>query len=1286
VAKRPGTKNGTRRSSTPASKLNQSATQLQLPFGPIVNKEFLSNHWLDHRLPLEPEWDELTEQSKEAASKLAELWAREAKRVELYGDEAGLEEKFIQPVFEILGWNLKYQTFLQGREPDYALFATEEKLDAAIVAGRTNPDFWLHADVVADAKAWHVSLDRPVKESGRREYPPEQIEWYLDRSRCDFGILTNGRYWRLVPRDIDRSKPRFDTFLEVDLPALIARITQPRAQLPFLVHGPELDLFLQFYLLFSVHGFAAKGGRTPLIKRAVEGSSEYALGVSEELKERVFEALRLSIEGFLNFGPNGLLAERDMAECREQSLVFLYRLLFVLYAEDRGFLPYQKNEIYTRNRSLARFRNEIASKIDLMDRGLDKAGYSTTATNLWSELKALWDIVDTGHRRYDVPPYNGGLFSNAEHPFLDRCALPDSYTARIIDQLSRSIDRERPEVGFFRVDYRDLAIQQLGSVYEGLLELHPKYAINEMRVVQSKGTGEKFERVIDTSIETPKGFEPTDITYRPGQVYLTTDKGERRLYGSYYTPDQIVSHMIGETLGPVCKRIQTEIESELASAQGAEKAQDAVATVDNRLAFSERVLRLKVLDPAMGSGHFLIRACQYLAEEIATNPYSLEPREFDQRTDEASLLFWKRRVAEACLYGVDVNPMAVELAKLALWLETVATDAPLAFLDHHLQCGDSIIGARIAHLDTPPGGALVSGIFAREIASAIPQLLEPISAIRDLPSTSLENVKEKERLYRRRYRVAKERFQTVADAWCAAALEVDRDLATGTHYAALVQRSLVRRGGSDHEQGATHVQAALRSADVQPFHWELAFPEVFLDGSRRGFDVIIGNPPYDVLAEKEAGARVAILKKFVENDPTLEPSTRGKNNLYKLFICRALELLASDSYLSFIVPMPLLGDEQASGIREALLANGSFRRIDAFPQKDNVAKRVFRDAKLSTVVFVFHKHKTDTVSEEVFSAYRHPENVIDLQSPSLRMRVREIKLYDPANLTIVSCDQKDWDLAVRLGSHPGFKRLGTLCKSFQGEVNETTDKKYLYAEAAPGRRLVLRGANITMYSVRDASQGTPLYLDIQAFQAGKAKSTKAFHSRGPRIGFQRSAPQNNFRRVIAAYIPEGEFCFDTVSYVPFGSQTLVDLQLVLAVLNSTLIDWYFSIGSTNSKVNEYQFNILPFPSFTQHADANLAHQLKELLAREDHRQLVELVATSIDKGPFDLAIGELMISLAQDIRQSEDARGHVAKTERAHLGDRGNSLQTLLDSILFKLARFGDSEVSELRARLDAMA
>src|SRR5439155_26297927 len=147
----------------------------------------------------------------------------------------------------------------------------------------------------------------------------------------------------------------------------------------------------------------------------------------------------------------------------------------------------------------------------------------------------------------------------------------------------------------------------------------------------------------------------------------------------------------------------------------------------------------------------------------------------------------------------------------------------------------------------------------------------------------------------------------------------------------------------------------------------------------------------------------------------------------------------------------------------------------------------------------------------------------------------------------------------------------------QGEINETTNKKFLSKRPEDGP-LILRGANVCLYVVREASQGEEFHLCQKTFLDGKSETSKAYHSKVARAGFQRSSPQNNFRRIVAAMIEPGSFCFDTVSYVP-ASETKLPLQFIVGLLNSKLLDWYFRLGSTNSKVNEYQFNNLPCPIF-----------------------------------------------------------------------------------------------------------
>lgn len=195
--------------------------QTLLPFAHVRNRGLFSNHWFENRLPLEPEWSNAREAAVAAFDIVVELWKHERGRVELYGAEAALEHAFIQPVLEAIGWKIIYQTRLEGRGPDYALFISDEAKDAALRAERTSPEFWSSVEVVGEAKAWHIPLNKPTVVNNRREYPPQQIEWYLDRSRRDFGVSTNGGLWRLIPREREPHQRRFQTYLECDLAALL---------------------------------------------------------------------------------------------------------------------------------------------------------------------------------------------------------------------------------------------------------------------------------------------------------------------------------------------------------------------------------------------------------------------------------------------------------------------------------------------------------------------------------------------------------------------------------------------------------------------------------------------------------------------------------------------------------------------------------------------------------------------------------------------------------------------------------------------------------------------------------------------------------------------------------------------------------------------------------------------------------------------------------------------------------------------------------------------------------
>src|SRR5205085_11245776 len=315
----------------------------------------------------------------------------------------------------------------------------------------------------------------------------------------------------------------------------------------------------------------------------------------------------------------------------DNSLILLYRLLFILYAEARNLLPINDSDMYRENYSLRFIAHSIASNLDA------SRTLHPNRTDFYHYLKQLFGSINVGDPPLKISTFNGGLFDPRRHPFLEQYTIGDTRLQQAIDMLARTDANGSTHRHF--IDYRDLSVRNLGTIYEGLLEYHLE------------------------KIEARDGWS----------VDLLNDKGERKETGSYYTPDYIVKYIVDATVRP--------------------DLQSAVANVPNEKAKIEAVLAVKVLDPAMGSAHFLVEVTEYIARFLVELNIQAEGT-----TREADLAYWKRRVVQSCIYGVDLNPLAVELAKLSLWLSTVAKDRPLSFLDHHLRAGNSLVGARVTDL------------------------------------------------------------------------------------------------------------------------------------------------------------------------------------------------------------------------------------------------------------------------------------------------------------------------------------------------------------------------------------------------------------------------------------------------------------------------------------------------------------------------------------------------------------------------------------------------------------
>ena len=485
----------------------------------------------------------------------------------------------------------------------------------------------------------------------------------LTTGKLRWGILTNGARWRLYYQG---ARSVSEQFFEVDLPALLNLPGHNDGLFP-IAEAERHHWFKLFFLVFRREAFVivTTDPRT-FHQRAIEEGrfhEERVADISALVFQHVFPKLARSIAAAAPDAP--------LPEVREGALVLLYRLLFIFYAEDRDLLPI-RNARYDDYALRDRVRGDVGKRKDRDDI------FSTNAARYWLSIDDLCRAIDQGDPSIGLPPYNGGLFDRERTPLLGTIRLDDQIMADVIDALSF----ERTSAGRRYINYRDLGVQQLGSIYERLLE---------HEIVR----------------------EGSEIAFRPN-VFA------RKASGSYYTPDDLVGLIIRETIDPLVNSRVDDFNAKCSELATKGVSGEQRITRLKQLDPAEKLLELRICDPAMRSGHFLVNLVDYLADRMMMALADAEASEKDysspltERIDtmrktiinNAEERDWtlnvehlddrhivRRMVLKRCIYGVDKNPMAVELAKVALWLHTFTVGAPLSFLDHHLRCGDSLFGS-----------------------------------------------------------------------------------------------------------------------------------------------------------------------------------------------------------------------------------------------------------------------------------------------------------------------------------------------------------------------------------------------------------------------------------------------------------------------------------------------------------------------------------------------------------------------------------------------------------------
>ena len=661
--------------------------------------QLFTQYFLSDGIRHTPEWRASVEQP-EAFAEFAGGVAEQFRSFSQYDspNESVTEQELIRPVLALLGWvHTLPQQGTTGNEdiPDHLLFADAES--KARAAGRSDSeDRYRDALLIEESKRFGLPLDtRDAADNTRANTPHGQIRRYLSTAdsvtdgRLRWGILTNGGVWRLYDY---RARPRASGYYESDLATLLRL-------------GDEEEL-RTFYLLFRVDAITLQDGlQTPFLETALVEGRRYEEQVARDLSNVVFDTVFPGLVTAL-----ARQSTSDLPDIRDAALIFLYRLLFVLYAEDRGLLPVNdpRYDDYGLRR---RVRDDVARRTQ------DGDTFSAHAASYYNHLTTLFTLIDKGDASIGLPPYNGGLFAPEAAPLLETVRLPDAVVAPIVSAMSH---RE----GHF-VNYRDMSVQQLGSIYERLLEREPVHGAD-------------------------------------GSVSIRPNAYARKDSGSFYTPQELVDLIVDCTLKPLAEERLKAFEDKAAALQSDRRPKAERLADLHPLDPAEAVLDLKVLDPAMGSGHFLVTAVDFLSDYIAelieyvpAVPAWLDDdyasplvqrierirQDILQRAaasdwiiDEAQLTdqaIIRRMVLKRCIYGVDKNRLTVELAKVSLWLHSFTVGAPLSFLDHHLRVGDSLLGLRVQdatdELRSLGGLFAASAIAGAEAATAGMQRIEAMS-------------------------------------------------------------------------------------------------------------------------------------------------------------------------------------------------------------------------------------------------------------------------------------------------------------------------------------------------------------------------------------------------------------------------------------------------------------------------------------------------------------------------------------------------------------------------------
>lgn len=939
------------------------------------------------------EWREAQETDDPRFADLHAAWIDEVLSRGLELDEDGRGDVLKRKDWCVAHLNVNLPEHGVTLSPDFAVVGNDHKSQMLIQAYGPNVD----PDATSKLDGW-VST------------PAERMVTLCRATGCRLGLVTNGERWMLV----DAPVGAVTTFA-----SWYARIWgQEPITLQAFVHLLGIGRF-----------FVGESERLPaLFDRSLKFQDEVTDALGEQVR-RAVEVLIQALDKADQDRSRELLRGVKEAELYEAALTVMMRLVFLLSAEERGLLLLG-DECYEANYALSTLRMQLrAESEEILERRWDA----------WSRLLAVFRAVYGGieHENLRLPALGGSLFDPDRFPFLEGRVKGSDWRTDLAKPLpidNRTVLLLLEAIQQFQgrtLSYRALDVEQIGYVYEGLLERtvrrtaevtleldatksaqSPWVTLAELESARLDGTerltdllqqrsGSSASRVRndlsksvddtladrllavchgDTALRDrikpfaylvrtdPWGYP---LVY-PAGAFIVTTGSDRRETGTHYTPKSLTEAIVAETLTPIAY---------VGPAEGVPRTEWALKS-------PAKLLDLKICDPAMGSGAFLVQACRWLADRLVESwaqaealgmMINVDGRVVDADANEESLsrqtetrtIVARRLIAERCLYGVDLNPLAVELAKLSIWLVTLAKGRPFGFLDHNLRCGDSLLGIhhvdQLTQLSMNPTGQGQLRLFGRNVERAVREAIELRSRLREMPIRDIRDVEAMAHLdadARRRLEVP----ECIADAFIGEVFASGGGTALENSLASLnIQAGQAVDGNRDVLAAMRRRSVAALSTDLsadkparRPFHWPLEFPEVFAH-ERGGFDGIVGNPPFLGGQRITGVAGTAFRDWLVAN---IAEGRRGSADLVAYFFLRVWSLLREGGGFGLLAVNTIAeGDTRQVGL-EAMVGAGAVIYA-AYPNEP-------WPGKAAVITSRVHVHKGNWRGERTLLGQRAP--------------------------------------------------------------------------------------------------------------------------------------------------------------------------------------------------------------------------------------------------------------------------------------------------------------------------